>query len=150
MARQKAPTYTAKDVIRGLDIPHGTLNSWAFHGLFQGLDAEKTTPGKARKFTRADLYRLATMKWLMDFGISAGRANEWAIQCINYMCEAPIYKMTVLAYEDGWAIRKDDGSIPPFEVPGVIMTLTIYPAEIVRALDERLGIDTESQDRKKA
>jgi hypothetical protein len=141
MRRQKAPTYTAKDVIRGLDIPHGTLNSWAFKGLFQGLDAEKTTPGKARKFTLDDLYRLSIMKWMMDFGISSERAHSWAIDCVKYMNEAPISKMIVLAYEDGWAIRLDDGSFPHFEVPGVLMTLTVHPAEFVRTVKERLGIN---------
>lgn len=139
MRRQRTPTFAAKDVCRALNVPHGTLNSWAFHGFFKGLDAEKTTPGKARRFTLADLFRLGILNYLMSFGISAERARVWAMQCVSYMDHAPLSEMTISVYRDHDEIRLDGELMSEPVAPGILLRLTIFPAEIVRTLKERLA-----------
>jgi hypothetical protein len=133
--RKREPTFAAQEVCRALGIPHGTLNSWAFHGWFEGLDAEKTTPGKARRFTLADLFRLAILKRLVELGITAEKARPWALQCVDYMEKEPISEMNVMIYDDG-EIYHIAGPAPA----GALLRLTIYPTEIVRTLKERLGV----------
>jgi MerR HTH family regulatory protein len=141
--RQRKPTFTPKAVCQALGIPSGTLNSWAFHGWFKGLDAEKTTPGKARRFTLDDLLRLAILKHLVDFGITAERARPWALLCVRYMDEAKFSEMSILANRDGVdEIRLDDDLMSEPPRPGVLLRLKIYPAEIVAGLKERFGIGT--------
>jgi len=138
--KRKEPTFTARDVCRALDVPHGTLNSWAFHGWFVGLDAEKTTPGKARRFTLSDLFRLAILKYLVEFGINAYRARDWAKHCVKYMDRAPVSEMHILVYrDDHYTIHLGDLMRKPVS-SGALLRLTIYPAEIVHALKERLGV----------
>jgi hypothetical protein len=139
--RQRAPTFAARDVCHAIDVPHGTLNSWAHYGLFKDLDAAKTTPGKARRFTLADLYRLAILKQLIDFGISAERARQWSTLCVKYMDLAgpSLSEMHVLIYRETEMVHLGDlmDGPPP---PGALLRLTIYPAEIVKTLKERLGL----------
>jgi hypothetical protein len=144
--RQKQPTFAAKDVCQALGVPHGTLNSWAFHGWFIGLDAEKTTPGKARRFTLADLFRLAILKYLVEFGVSANRARDWAHQCVGYMDRSPVSEMHVLIYpNDDWMIHLGDLMREPI-ASGALLRLTIYPVEIVKTLKERLGMNATEAD----
>jgi hypothetical protein len=137
--RQRKPTFAASDVCQALDVPHGTLNSWAYHGWFEGLDAEKTTPGKARRFTLADLFRLAIIKYLVEFGITAERARPWALQCVKYMDQVPVSEMHVLIYRDNQMFHLGELMREP-PPPGALLRLTIFPAEIVKTLKERLGV----------
>lgn len=139
MRGTRNPTFTASDVIRALDIPHGTLNTMAFKGLFKGLDAEKTTKGKARNFTLPDLYRLAIMRRLLDFGVTADRAREWAMMCVNYMDKAPVSEMNVLIYPNEQLVHLGDLMDEPAP-PGAILKLTIYPRAITKDLKEKLGV----------
>jgi DNA-binding transcriptional MerR regulator len=137
--RQRAPTFAARDVCRAIDVPHGTLNSWAHHGLFKGLDAAKTTAGRARRFTLSDLYRLAILKQLIDFGISAENARQWSTLCVQYMDQAPVSEMHVLIYRDGPMVHLGELMNEPIP-PGTLLQLTIYPFEIVKTLKERLRV----------
>ena len=141
--RQRKPTtFTPKAVCQALDITSGTLNSWAFHGWFKGLDSEKTKPGKARKFTLNDLVSLAVLKQLVEFGINAERARPLAQLCINYMEEAPISEFSILfdANGDYKEIRLDEDMMSEPTAFKPVVKLTVYPAEIVRSLKERLAV----------
>jgi hypothetical protein len=140
-AAKRRTTFTAKAVCAALDIPHGTLNSWAFHGLFKGLDAAKTKPGKARRFTLADLFRLAILKLLLDFGISGERASQWSILCVHYMDLAEVAEMNISIYQNGESVVYLVGDLEMDSPPlGQLMRLTLYPIEIVNALKGKLGI----------
>jgi hypothetical protein len=149
MRRQRSPTFVAKDVCHALDIPHGTLNSWAFHGLFRDLDAATTKPGRPRKFTLADLFRLAIAKSLLDFGISGENARSWSTLCVSYMDQAKITEMWILIYRDFVQVHivgdLEGLELPP---PGALLRLTIYPLEIVKELQERLGVAPKRSVRK--
>ena len=135
----RKPTFAPKAVCQALAIPSGTLNSWGFHGWFKGLDAEKTTPGKARRFTLDDLFRLAITQYLVGFGIGLEKARPLAHQCVEYMDQAPVSEMHTLIYRNYEMIHLGDlmDDPPP---PCALLRLTIYPFEIVKTLRERLGV----------
>jgi hypothetical protein len=144
--RRKEPTFTAKDVCQALNVPHGTLNSWAFHGWFVGLDAEKTTPGKARRFSLRDLFQLAIMKQLVDIGLLAEKARNWADICVRHMDQWYFTEFHALRYpdDDEWVIHLDDFREPPRS--GASVRLTVYPVEIVNAVKQRLGMGATAVD----
>jgi hypothetical protein len=143
--KRRPPTFTAKMVCIALDVPRGTLGSWAYHGHFKDLDAAKTRPGKARKFTVDDLIRLAILKLLLDFGISGESARSWSTLCVNYMNQAKVTEMNVLVYRNGEMQVHLVGHLemdpPP---PGELMRLTLYPVEIMNTLKERLAVNDDS------
>lgn len=139
MRRKPSPTFTAYDVTRALEVPSGTLNSWAFRGLFKDLDAAKTAPGKARRFTLADLFRLAIMKRLLELGVAADQARGWATMCVRNMDETPISEMHVLIYKDSLMVHLGDVMDEPLP-PDALLRLTIYPRAIVQDLKEKLGV----------
>jgi DNA-binding transcriptional MerR regulator len=142
--RQRKPTtFTPAAVCKAFGIPSGTLNSWAYHGWFDGFDAERTKPGQARKFTFNDLIRLAILKRLVDFGIRAEQAKPLATLCV-VLFEDPsiISEFSVSFGAEGsqaemWAngnrISEPSGTEP-------VVKITVYPKAIIDALKERLGV----------
>ena len=138
--KRRPTTFTAKAVCAALDVPRGTLGSWAYHGHFKDLDAAKTKPGKARKFTVDDLIRLAILKMLLDFGISGESARSWSTLCVNYMNQAKVTEMNVLVYRNGEMQVHLVGHLemdpPP---PNPRMRLQIFPQQIFNELKERFA-----------
>jgi DNA-binding transcriptional MerR regulator len=132
--RRNKFTFSGKDVCQALGVPSGTLNSWAYHGWFKGLDAEKTTPGKARQFTLEDLVRLAVTKHLVDFGVAAERARPLAALCVQYFDASPMPEFS-LSF-DGKSEEIGLGE----DTSKALVKLTVYPMEIIRTLKERLGV----------
>jgi MerR HTH family regulatory protein len=128
-------TYSGQDVCRALGVTSGTLNSWAFHGWFKGLKAEKTVPGKARQFPIEDLFRLAVLKHLVDFGIAMERARPLALLCVQYFDQQPMTEFSL----------SFDGTNEEIGLGGdaskALVKLTVYPMQIIRTLKERLGVE---------
>jgi DNA-binding transcriptional MerR regulator len=143
MPRVEKPTFAAQDVCKALAIPRGTLNSWAFHGWFEGFDAERTKPGQARKFTFDDLTRLAILKRLVDFGISAEQAKSLATVCVVLFEDLSIISEFSVSFgaegaqAEMWAngimISEPSGKEP-------VVKITVYPKAIIDVLKERLGV----------
>lgn len=128
-------TFSGMDVCQALDVPSGTLNSWAYHGWFKGFDAEKTVKGKARQFTVEDLMRLAVLKHLVDFGIAMERARPLAALCIQQFDRMPTPEFSI----------SFDGTNQVIGIGGdaskALVRLTVYPMQIIRTLKEKLGIE---------
>jgi DNA-binding transcriptional MerR regulator len=141
--RQRKPTFTPNAVCQALGITSGTLNSWAYHGWFKGLDAERTTPGRARRFTLEDLIRLAVLKHLVEFGINMERARPLAALCVRYMDEAPIFEFNISFNGNHEEIRLDEDMMSEPASAGALVKLTVYPGEIVKTLKQRLGVAAE-------
>jgi DNA-binding transcriptional MerR regulator len=131
-----APTFSAKQVCAALDVPHGTLNSWAHFGYFKGFDASETTPGKARKFTLRDLVKLATIKTLLDFGLTSDRARGVASIAVRGMDARSPQKIRVLLYADNnEAVLLDEQE----SAAGAMLELSVYPQAIIDELKARLS-----------
>jgi MerR HTH family regulatory protein len=136
--------FTVAEACKALNVSRGTLNSWAFNGLFEGLSGEKTTPGKARKFTRADLAQLAITRQLLAFGVAGKQANEWAGLCVTLILEGGDCDEAHLLMTEGGGLefRIPERAIEP-EPDGVALRLVIYPRVTELALRQRLNdIDT--------
>lgn len=80
MAAVDRPTFTSSAVCAALDLPRGTLNSWAFKGAMRHFDSANTTAGLARQFTLRDVLALAIIKRLVrtPLRIRLAAASEWA------------------------------------------------------------------------
>lgn len=131
-------TFTPRQVCIALNVPHGTLNSWAHAGLFKGLDAEKTVPGKARKFTLRDLRYLAVMAELLYIGMSAERARYYAAYCVRNWPESLRIEAHPSAFVDTEMLlvgneEPDDPEATP------TLELKINPKPISDLMDERLA-----------
>ncbi len=50
-------------VCKALDLSHGTISTWMKKGVIRNLDAQRTTKGKSREFTVADVLALALVKF---------------------------------------------------------------------------------------
>jgi hypothetical protein len=133
--RRRKFTFSGQDVCQALGVTSGTLNSWAYHGWFKGLDAEKTVKGRARQFTVEDLVRLAVLKHLVDFGIAMERARPLAALCVAQFDRMPTPEFSV----------SFDGANEVIGVGGdtskALVKLSVYPIEIIRTLKERLGVE---------
>jgi hypothetical protein len=139
---EQSPTFTAGDVCRALDVPRGTLNSWAHHGWFEGFDSQETTPRKARQFTLPDLIRLAIIRTLTGQGIDSHLAwplMDQTIRLISRPGGEAITEVSLLVFEDGSTeFRTDEALMATQPQVAPIMRLTIYPRAIVNALKRRL------------
>jgi hypothetical protein len=143
MPRAEKPTFVAQDVCRALAVPRGTLNSWAYHGWFEGFDAERTKPGQARQFTLDDLIRLSILKRLVDSGIRADQAKSLATVCVVLFEDLSLISEFSVSFgaEGGrmemWAngnmISEPSGKEP-------VVKITVYPKAIIDVLKERLGV----------
>lgn len=128
--------FTAAEACKALNVPRGTLNSWAFYGLFDGLSGEKTTSGKARKFSRPDLLQLATMRQLLALGVRGKQAAQWARVCVE---GGDCDEAHLVTTDDGeLTFRIPERATDP-EPEGVVARLVIYPREIELALRRRLN-----------
>lgn len=116
-------------VCAALNIPAGTLATWANRGMLRNFDAAHTTPGKARMFTMRDALALALLKAgdvteyveLPDYAPTAAR--DW-MKHRPYLRELHIRysdKTTSIRYNDdimespppsdwqrGWSYNLDD------------------------------------------
>ena len=144
--RDSKTTFTAAEACKALNVPRGTLNSWAFYGLFDGLSGEKTTPGKARRFSRPDLLQLAIMRQLLALGVAGKQAAQWARVCVILILEGG-------DCDEAHLVTTDDGELT-FRIPeratdpepeGVVARLVIYPREIELALRRRLRGDANGE-----
>lgn len=109
-------TFTAKEVCAALAVPRGTLNSWAYHGVFKELDAPSVTAGKSRSFTRRDVHTLAIFKSLIGLGFSAKSALKYSASAVAHYPLCPMPLRLALGIE-----------------------ITISPTEIIHALPDALN-----------
>jgi MerR HTH family regulatory protein len=143
-----APTFTPKQVCAALEIPHGTLNSWAHSGVLLGFDAELTEPGKARRYSFADLTRLSLMKYFILLGMPVGKSRALSTVCYRYIIESrpvEVRQIQLLMSVDGnfsWTLLNDDTIEKRFpvgsSVPPIPMELIIYPSEILAEVMRRM------------
>jgi hypothetical protein len=138
--------FAAAEACTALNIPRGTLNSWAFNGLLKNLSGEKTSPGKARKFSRADLLHLAIMRQLLSLGVAGKQANEWAGLCVTAILEGGDCNEAHLIMTDDGALtfRLPERATEP-EPEGAVLRLVIYPRVTELALRRRLNSDADEE-----
>jgi hypothetical protein len=156
-------TFTPKQICAALEIPHGTLNSWAHSGFFRGFDSESTEPGKARRYSLGDLTRLSLMKYFIHLGIPVGRARAIATVCYHTITDLSPLKITKFKF-----LMSMDGSfhMPLLNnetietrlpvgtpAPPIPMEVVVYPsvilAEVLRRI-EALGAVSQSDGSKSA
>lgn len=94
-------TFTASEIVQALGIPHGTLNSWHHQGLLRNLDAARTIPGRARKYTRADSLALALIKIASDTGLGVLKfiANYAPIAARDYLADGNRVRILSVTYD---------------------------------------------------
>jgi hypothetical protein len=132
--------FTAKEVCAALNVPRGTLNSWAHAGYFKQFDTPATNQGKARIFTWNDLLRLAIFKLLTDNDISAKSAILWAWVAVEYMKTESQYR--VAWYPDRMALVSGNRKAGP----DALLELTIFPHAIAAHLRQRLNLPVCAPD----
>lgn len=138
---RKEQRFTAKDVCAAVQVPHGTLNSWAYKGLFRHLSAAQTTPGKARRFTFRDILVLAIMKQLLDFGFGANFAVAWSAECVTAL-DYQKSETHLWFGPDGTTVRYDDRA----PAPSPYVHLQIFPEHIAIEVRRRLGLSSAESD----
>jgi hypothetical protein len=131
-------TFTAKQVCSAVPIPQGTLNSWAHAGLLRDLSGAETTAGRARRFTLDDVFFLAILRQLLDFGVSSRYAKPWSEECVYQMRRhgKDATEMSVRIYQDEMQISLNNIAARPNE----FIRLVIYPWRIVDGLEARLTV----------
>jgi hypothetical protein len=144
-ASRRQPTFTATKVCEALNVPRGTLGSWAYHypDFFRRLDAGTTVAGKARQYTLKDLFRLAIFRHLLDFGIKGERATSWSSFCVEYMDRFEgITEMHIFLYPDEHEeTRFNNDAMTSAVTPGWNLRLSISLLSIIQGVKVRLEND---------
>lgn len=148
------PTFTPKQVCAALEIPHGTLNSWAHVGILEGYDAEFTRKGKARHYSVRDLIRLSMIKYLMKLGMTLPYASSWVKRFSGTDLSTPDTWVRVSVLLDG-SIRnsaiweaQSERLRPPEPEEEVAFEMIFYPARIISNALSRIApskVRTESE-----
>jgi hypothetical protein len=127
------PTFIAKQVCAALDVSHGTLNSWAHAGFFREFDAATTTPGKARKFSFNDLFRLLLSVYCSDFGFAPATSRKLSNLALD---NSDYLRIRIVQYADNSEdILLDDQQYKD----NPTLELSIFPDAIRDELSRRLA-----------
>ncbi len=134
--------YTVKQACIAIDVPRGTLNRWIHEGVLRGGRDVETTAGKARHFTRPALVTLGITKKLIDLGLTATSAYQWAHLAVRYFdrhyASSPglFRELSIYFTTDGEVVFPElAGKSAPVDAHA---KLTIFPLVIMDAMKARL------------
>ena len=139
----REPIFNIAEVCRALPVPRGTLGSWAHHhpDFFRRLDAGTTVPGRARRYTLKDLFKLAIFRRLLDFGMKGERATGWADYCVEHMNRygPHITELHVFLYpDDHEELRFNNDVMTTPITPGFDLHLIVSLVPIIEGMKVRL------------
>jgi hypothetical protein len=129
-------------VCKALGLSHNGLNAWARQGILKNWPAEKTVPGKARRFTVEDVTFLAIFKTITDFGVPLALSKSWADECCTFWNSlAPQMTEYTQLIRNGyiWVRRLNDDIMLEAAPPGAHIRFTIFVKQIIDDTKRKLG-----------
>lgn len=121
--------YPPRIVCAALDIPHGTLSTWAKRGLLANFSVAFAQRGKARLFNAEDVLALALIKAASDYQVLPVELSSFASAAADQFMRHPdhIREVSIRYYQGSdlkVSIRYNDDVMtdPPEE--GAVVTIT--------------------------
>ncbi|BGE84653.1 MULTISPECIES: hypothetical protein [Methylosinus] len=144
----QSETFPPRVICRVLDIPQGTLATWADRGYFANFDAAFAERGKARLFSRKDVLALALIKCASTYGVLTSEISSFAPMAAEAVLHygPNIRELIIRQYEgesSATSIRyNDDVMADPPEADAVVtisLNLTHIFNKAMKALDQEVA-----------
>ena len=135
-------------VCRVLDIPAGTLATWADRGYFANFDAAFAERGKARLFSRKDVLALALIKSASTYGVLTSEISAFAPMAAEAVLRhgPSVRELIVRQYEgenSATSIRYNDDVMADPPEAGAVVTISLNLTHIfdkaVKALEQEIA-----------
>jgi DNA-binding transcriptional MerR regulator len=134
------PTFTAVQICTALEISRGMLNNWLNDGYFKQFVDPNARPGRARKFSIDDLYRLAIFRLLLDHGVPVRQAEGWANLTVHHMNGPSQSRPTRVRIVRGVDVLLFDDMTPP-QGHEPAAEIVIHLHALTNQLRQRLGLE---------
>ncbi len=130
--------YTAADLMAAAQLDRVTYDQWKARGRIW-FSADSLAPGKPHKYSPAEILRVATMKCLVDLGVSVAQAGKM----LEWMPSSDLGSPFIVVYPDGTVAARHGGRsldevILGHDAIAVICIRSIY-ARVKATLEERTG-----------